>query len=53
LRSDELARYGTVVVVVTPSANVTVTPANATGADNVDTSNIAFGADGLALRVAS
>ena len=41
------------VVVIAPSANVTATPANATGADNVATSNVAVGTMGLALRVAN
>src|SRR5574339_29557 len=41
------------VVVTTPSANVTVTPANATGEGSVATSKTAVGDDGLALRVAS
>ena len=38
---------------VTPSVKVTVTPAYATGAESVATSNVAAGAVGLALRVAS
>src|SRR6478609_4039255 len=41
------------VVVIAPSANVTATPANATGAESVATSKVAVGAIGLALRVAS
>src|SRR5688572_21696553 len=38
---------------MTPSVNVTDTPAKATGADSVMISNVATGADGLAVREAS